>query len=130
MSKVTAVEREDGVIIVRIPVAAYGDAGLHWRTVLGGSGRARFGSIYLQRFDATERREASTYYLKGIWEGTGLDRDECPGAMFIFTGCVGYDVREVSAHMNRKLGSDMRHALSRFEQPSPSVLRPVEFEFE
>jgi hypothetical protein len=128
MNRVTATEH-NGVVTIHIPVAAYGDAGRHWRDVLGGTRRRLYGRIHLQRYGAAWRRYIHTYSLRGVYSGDPADLDECPGAIFIWTGLQEPSVRAVFAHHNRALGSDMGTALRRFAQGSESDLWQVEFRF-
>ncbi len=45
-----------GVIEIAIHTSMYGQAGTHWRKVLGGPNHNGYGRIFIQRYGANERR--------------------------------------------------------------------------
>ena len=63
--------------------------------------------VTISRLEATERRAES---LKDIATKKGLDRDECPMAMFK-EGGKGASVRYISPSDNRGVGATIMHAL-------------------
>lgn len=122
---------EDEVLVIGIPVASYGEAGKHWKEKLSGRSLARFGTIYLERSGADDRRSIHTWSMRGMYKGTGLDQDEAPGAMFIWTGIEPASVRHVPRSENRSLGSDMGRAVRELlRDDPPENLREVRFVFD
>jgi hypothetical protein len=123
-------EVRPGVVEVTIATRDYGQAGEHWRRVLGGRNHGGYGQIYSQRFGANQRRYWSCYELRGVYRGNpGANLDECPGAMFVWTGDKEADVEALDAIDNQTLGRDMGHALRRFEQRDERDLWEVVFRF-
>jgi hypothetical protein len=125
---VTAREIVPGVVEVVIHYRAYGDAGQHWKKVLGRANHG-YGQIYIERFGADARRRDNIWPMKGLYKGQPADLDECPGAMFIWTGDEEASVEPVFYFNNRALGSDLGYALSPFEQRSRDMLWEVRFRF-
>ena len=78
MSLISIRERA-GVITVIIPVREYGQAGEHWKQVLGRLNHGGYGRIFIQRFGANQRRYENCYGLRDYWRGNkGANLDECP----------------------------------------------------
>jgi hypothetical protein len=59
----------------------------------------------------------------------GINQDECPGAMFIWTTLKDPSVEAVDALHNQALGRDLGRALQPYEQRSPLDLWEVTFRF-
>lgn len=123
-------EGSPGIITVCIHTSAYGQAGAHWRGVLKGPNHGGYGRIYIQRSGANERRNEACAELRWHYRGQkGANVDECPGAMFIWTGGKLAHVEAVDAIDNQKLGRDLGGKLRRFKQKSPKDLWEVRFRF-
>jgi len=127
---VMAREDRPGVVEVTIVAKSYGQAGEHWRRVLDGPRHGGYGQIYIQRFGANERRYWSCYSLRDYYRGSvGANLDECPGAMFIWTGEKEADVEAIDAIDNQALGRDMGMALRVYPQRDANDLWEVLFRF-
>ena len=127
---ITTREIHPGVVEVTVVTAAYGQAGAHWRRVLRGPRHNGYGQIYIQRQGANQRRYQSCYELRDYYKGEkSANLDECPGAMFIWSGLRSAHVEALDAIDNQKLGRELGHALRRYEQKSPHDLWEVVFRF-
>ena len=128
---INASELLPGVIQVTITTAGYGLTGLHWQRVLGTANHNGYGKVYIQRFGANRRRYEACYDLRGYYKGLpSVDIDECPGAMFIWSGPkFEAHTEPVDAFSNRALGSDLSRALSAYPQSSETDLWEVRFRF-
>jgi hypothetical protein len=127
---ITTREIRPGVVEVTIVAAAYGQAGLHWRKVLSGANHNGYGRIYIQRQGANARRYQSCYELRDYYRGErGANLDECPGAMFIWSGPKSAHVEALDAIDNQKLGRELGHALRGYPQQTPQDLWEVVFRF-
>ena len=123
-------EIRPGVIRLTILTSAYGQAGLHWKQILDKRDHGGYGKIYIQRFGANQRRYWSCYEQRGDYKGNaGANLDECPGAMFIWTGMKVADVEALDAIDNQKLGREMGLSLRQYEQRSEKELWEVVFRF-
>lgn len=119
-----------GVVEVMIIVEHYGDAGEHWKRTLDGPDHRGYGHILIERSGAKERRRWHTAGPRVFSAGVlGIDQDECPGAMFVWTTDKIASVEEVDPINNRRLGSDMRVALKPFQFVSGRDLWEVRFRF-
>lgn len=119
-----------GVIEVTIAVAAYGQAGRHWRDVLVGPNHGGFGRIFIDRFDTDERRRSACSTLRPYYRGEkGANLDECPGAMFVWEGDREADVEPIDAIDNQTLGRALMHALKAYKQKTREELWEVVFRF-
>ncbi len=127
---ITTREIRPGVVEVAIRANAYGQAGRHWRRVLSGANHNGYGQIYIQRQGANQRRYQSCYELRDYYKGElGANLDECPGAMFIWSGPKWAHVEALDAMDNQKLGRELGAALRRYPQPTPEDLWEVVFRF-
>lgn len=127
---ITTRDIRPGVVEVTIPVAAYGQAGAHWRRVLGGPNHRGYGRIYIQRFGANQRRYLSCYELRDYYRGEkGANLDECPGAMFVWSGMKEASVEAIDAIDNQALGRDLGAALRKYPQKDERDLWEVIFRF-
>ena len=127
---ITTREVRPGIVEVLIPIALYGQAGTHWHEVLSGPNHGGYGKIYIQRFGAKERRNSACYDLRGYYRGNpGANVDECPGAMFIWTGVKEAHVEAIDAIDNQTLGRDLGAALRKYPQASERDLWEVRFRF-
>jgi hypothetical protein len=123
-------EVRPGVIEVSIPAAQYGQAGAHWRKVLTGPNHNGYGKLYIQRLGANQRRYWHCYGPRDWYRGeAGVNQDECPGAMFIWTSHKQAHVEAVDAIDNQKLGRDLGQALRRYEQRDEKDLWAIVFRF-
>lgn len=124
-------ELKPGIVEIAIRVADYGQAGEHWKNVLGGSNHKGYGKIYIQRYGANQRRYLSCYELRDYYRGQkGANLDECPGAMFIWDGPKDKaDVEAIDAIDNQTLGRDLGNALRRYEQKDDKDWWQVVFKF-
>ncbi len=123
-------ETKPGVIEVTIATSHYGQAGAHWRQVLEGPDHQGYGRIFIQRFGANRRRYLNCYPYRGYYKGEkGANLDECPGAMFIWTGYREADVEAIDAIDNQTLGRDLGRELRPFEQKNEEELWEVIFRF-
>ena len=130
MSNILTRETKPGVVEVTIPVRDYGQAGQHWCEVLGGPNHGGYGRIYVQRYGANRRRYESCYELRDYWRGNkGANLDECPGAMFIWTGFKAAHVEAIDAIDNQKLGRDLGAQLRQYAQKDEKDLWEVRFRF-
>lgn len=126
---ITTKELRPGVVQVSIHAASYGQAGAHWRQVLGRN-HGGYGKIYIQRFGANRRRYMSCYELRGYYSGNaGANLDECPGAMFIWTSGKAADVEAIDAVDNQAFGRALGSALRKFPQRNERDLWQVVFRF-
>ena len=127
---ITTREIQPGVVEVTIRAAAYGQAGAHWRQVLGGANHNGYGRIYIQRHGTNQRRYLSCYELRDYYKGErGANLDECPGAMFIWSGGRVAHVEALDAIDNQKLGRELGAALRAYPQATPLDLWEVVFRF-
>lgn len=127
---ITTHEIRPGVVEVTIAAASYGQAGTHWRRVLSGPNHGGYGQIYIQRFGANQRRYWSCYELRDYYRGSkGANLDECPGAMFIWTGKKEAHVEPIDAIDNQALGRDVGAALRKYPQRDDKDLWEVVFRF-
>lgn len=123
-------EIRPGVVEITIGVADYGQAGMHWRQVLAWPNHGGYGRIYIQRFGANQRRYFQCYELRDYYRGEkGANLDECPGAMFIWTGLKEAHVEALDAIDNQKLGRELGNALRQYPQSSELDLWEVVFRF-
>lgn len=127
---ITTREMRPGVIEVTILTATYGQAGMHWRRILGGPDHRGYGQIYIQRYGANQRRYQSCYELRDYYRGEkGANLDECPGAMFVWSGMKEAHVEALDAIDNQTLGRDLGAALRKYAQHSEKDLWEVVFKF-
>ena len=114
---------DKGVARVTVRVGAYPQAGKHWREQLTGANAKKWGRIYCDpsgvEKDKRRREHMSDYgaviedkYTKKHGKGH-INRDECPGAMFIWQTQAPADVEELCATDNQNLGRDLYWALKR-----------------
>jgi hypothetical protein len=119
-----------GVIQVTIATAHYGQAGRHWRRVLEGPHHNGYGRIFIQRFGAEQRRTWHCYPHRVWYKGQkGVNQDECPGAMFIWTGDKEADVEALDAIDNQTLGRDLKNVLLPYKQGDENDLWEIVFRF-
>lgn len=127
---ITVTEVRPGVLDVVILASAYGQAGEHWRDVLGKPNHGGYGRIYIQRHGANRRRYENCYDLAGYYRGcAGANIDECPGAMFIWTSAKEADVEAIDAIDNQALGRALGNKLRPFKQATEADLWEVRFRF-
>jgi len=128
---VKALELRPGVVTITIARAIYGEAGEHWCRVLNGPNHNGYGRIFIQRFGANQRRYWHCYGHGDWYRGeAGSNRDECPGAMFIWPYSLkSASVEDIDATDNQLLGRDMGLALRRFHQKDHRDLWEVVFRF-
>ncbi len=129
---IRAVNIEPGVVLVQIFYLPYGQAGRHWKRVLGNPEvtKAKYGSIYIDRFGIKERRKWNLWEFRGDYRGVPeINLDECPGAMFITENTNLSHVEHICAVDNQKLGRDLGNVLTSFTQGSPDEYWEVRFEF-
>lgn len=127
---ITTTEIKPGVIQVLIRTAAYGQAGEHWKQTLGGPNHKGYGRIFIMRFGADKRRYQNCYPLSSYFRGQkGANLDECPGAMFIWTGQKDASVEAIDAIDNQHLGRELGRALKKYPQPTEEDLWEVKFKF-
>lgn len=105
-----------GVVDVTIVAAHYGDAGGHWKRTLEGPKHNGYGRMFIQRSDSARRRRWHTDDPRQWYVGEkGVNQDECPGAMFIWTTLKAVHVEAVDAIDNQRLGRDMGRALRPYQ---------------
>src|SRR5882724_5793444 len=125
---ISASEIRPGMVQVVIDVSAYGDAGAHWKRTLAGPFNGGYGKIYIQRDQRKLRQYWHTTGPRVNYRGeAGINQDECPGAMFVWTAIKHPSVEAVDAIHNQKLGRDLGRALQRFAQKRPTDLWEVTF---
>ncbi|MFA6966184.1 MULTISPECIES: hypothetical protein [Bosea] len=129
LSGVTAQETMLGIVDVTIRVAAYEEAGEHWKRVLSGPRHGGYGRIFIQRYGINRRRYLNCYDWRGMYRGQPANIDECPGAMFIWQGKKEASTEPVFAHNNQRLGRDMGWALRPFQQTGETDFWEVRFKF-
>lgn len=130
MGAIIAEEIRPGVIEILIHTQYYGQAGVHWERVLNGHDNNGYGHIYIQREGAEQRRYWHTRGPRSSYQGNkGIDQDECPGAMFIWTALKYPSVEAVDSIDNQKLGRDMGLALRQYRQGDSDDLWEVTFKF-
>ena len=121
MPRIEIKEIGPGKLGVYINWPVYGTTGHHWFSVLGNPAScARYGRLFIDRANADERRKEA---LAGTWvEGSGdpTDRDECPGAMFLPENHLPSDVRACDAETNQMLGRDLKNALPKYKDVTPT----------
>jgi hypothetical protein len=123
-------EIRPGVIEVTVRTNVYGQAGVHWRRVLGGPNHGGYGRIFIERTGANRRRYESCYDSRGDYRGNpGVNLDECPGAMFVWMGLKEASVEPLNAVDNQKLGRALGHALRPYPQRKIRELWEVVFRF-
>ena len=121
----------DGLAEVTIRTAMYRQVGAHWKRVLSGANAKRWGRIFIDPSKAhAERRRADAMWEEG--ESTrGMpqgNRDECPGAMFIWESGEISDVEVCCATANQDFGRDLYKALRKVLLPlqlNPRTGNPV-----
>ena len=128
---ITTREIRPGVVEVVIPATSYGQAGAHWRKVLDGPNHNGYGRLFIQRYGANQRRYWHCYAFGDWYKGeVGPNRDECPGAMFIWPYSLKpADVDVVDAVDNQTLGRDLGAALRLYPQKDSNDLWEVVFRF-
>jgi|SRR3954471_21507073 hypothetical protein len=130
MSGIWATEIRPGVVQVTINATYYGDAGAHWKRTLAGPLNGGYGKIYIQRDQRKRRQYWHTTGPRVNYRGEpGINQDECPGAMFIWTAIKYPSVEAVDAIHNQNLGRDLGRVLQSFGQTAPSDLWEVIFFF-
>jgi hypothetical protein len=130
MSGVVTQEVAPGVIEITIHTHHYGQAGDHWRRTLSGPNNGGYGTIYIQREGAAKRRYWHTRGPRVWYKGEkGINQDECPGAMFIWTTMKYPSIEEVDALDNQRLGGDLGRELQKYPQAAPDDLWEVRFKF-
>lgn len=112
-----------GVAQVTVREAAYPQVARHWREQLTGANARRWGRIYCDPDKAAKARRRYEHLADygGITadagtraHGTGhINRDECPGAMFVWETQAHADVEELCASDNQRFGRELYHALRR-----------------
>jgi hypothetical protein len=112
-----------GVARVTVREGAYPQAARHWRQQLTGANAKKWGRIYCDpsKVEKTRRRAEHMSDYGGVIEdantrkhGKGhINRDECPGAMFIWQTQAPADVEELCATDNQKFGRDLYWAMKR-----------------
>jgi hypothetical protein len=99
---------------ITIRVSVYPQVGRHWKEQLTGPNRMKWGRIYIDpsKEAAIERRsDAMWEHGPAMVKGLHVNRDECPGAMFIWETQETADVEELCATDNQKFGRELYHAL-------------------
>jgi hypothetical protein len=123
-------------LVIHINSNAFGLTGKHWQEQLAPPNRAKWGNIYYMIDPAAsraQRREACAD-LKGVYAKTGLDIDECPGAMFFWDGEEDVaHVMPVDFASNRSLGAaigtHVRNVVGAFGGLKKNEGYPVQFRF-
>ena len=114
MANITLNHLEPGVVQVTIRTAAYRQVGEHWKRVLSGANARRWGRIWTDPDSAAaDERRADAMWEEGPTT-RGLphfNRDECPGAMFIWETQEISDVEVCCASANQAFGRDLYNAL-------------------
>lgn len=112
-----------GIAEVIVREQAYPQVARHWREQLTGTNAAQWGRIYCDP-DAREKRHRRRHNMAdygGITEDAGtrrhgkghINRDECPGAMFVWESQEPAHVEEICATDNQKFGRELYWALRR-----------------
>jgi hypothetical protein len=123
-------EFRPGVLQITIAVARYGDAGAHWKRTLSGAMNGGYGKIYIQREGRKQRQYWHTVGPRMYYRAEkGVNQDECPGAMFIWTSRKEHSVEAVDAIHNQNLGRDLKNSLLPYQQQTPNDLWEVTFLF-
>jgi hypothetical protein len=114
MAKIEVKHLGGGIAEVTIRAACYPQVGAHWKRVLSGSNAKRWGRIYIDPSKAAaEERRADAMWEEGR-STRGMpqaNRDECPGAMFIWETQDISDVEVCCASANQAFGRDLYKAL-------------------
>ena len=114
MANITVDHISPGVVQVTIRSAAYPQVGEHWRRVLSGNNTQRWGRIWTDPdAQAADERRADAMWEEGQ-STRGMphaNRDECPGAMFIWETQEISDVEVCCASANQAFGRDLYNAL-------------------
>jgi hypothetical protein len=117
------VDVKTSFVQVTIYVPAYPQAAGHWRDQLTGANARRWGRIWIDP-DVRERHRRRRQHLSAFGpipddditrkHGKGhINRDECPGAMFIWETQCDADVEMLCATDNQRFGGDLYRALKR-----------------
>ncbi|MEM5387780.1 hypothetical protein VSR68_29890 [Paraburkholderia phymatum] len=131
MKGVSVKEVRPGFLEIKILSSAYGEAGAHWMRTLSPPENGGYGRIFIQRFGANKRRYWHCYGPKDWYKGeSGINQDECPGAMFVWTSGKYASVEAVDAIHNQSLGRDLGLALSAYPQQDENDLWEVTFRFD
>lgn len=112
-----------GIILCSITWQKYGDAGQHWKDQLTGKNLLKWGKIYIdanEKEQGLNRREALAPFrdsrrdltAREKLEARATNRDECPGAMFVWETRQTADVEPLCAVSNQELGRHMYAALA------------------
>jgi hypothetical protein len=105
-----------GKALVTIRKSVYPQVARHWEEQLTGPNRAKWGKIYTDPSKAAaeeRRRDAMWEHGRAFTRGLHVNRDECPGAMFIWETHATADVEELCATDNQKFGRELYQALSK-----------------
>ena len=112
-----------GVARVTVRERHYPQVARHWREQLTGANARKWGRIYCDpsRVEKDRRRREHMSDYGGVIEdantrkhGKGhINRDECPGAMFVWQTQEPADVEEICATDNQTFGRDLYHAMRR-----------------
>ena len=112
-----------GVARVTVRVGAYPQVARHWREQLTGANARKWGRLYCDpnKVEKMRRRSENMADYGGITDdvntrkhGKGhINRDECPGAMFIWETQAPADVEELCATDNQKFGRELYWAMKR-----------------
>jgi hypothetical protein len=130
MMGISTREIQPGVVEITINTQFYGQAGKHWSSTLSGPNNNGYGKLYIQRFGANQRRYWHCYGPGDWYKGEkGINQDECPGAMFIWTSLKEPSIEAVDAIENQKLGRDLGRELRKYPQKDASDLWEVAFRF-
>lgn len=131
-----------GKALVTISKRVYPQVSRHWEEQLTGANRRKWGTIYTDpsKTHAEERRaDAMWQHGRAMTKGIHVNRDECPGAMFVWETQLPADVQELCATDNQQFGRDLyrelRTVLLPKQQKTPHAFKgrlywwEVEFEF-
>jgi hypothetical protein len=103
-----------GKALVTVRKSAYPQVARHWEEQLTGPNRKKWGKIYTDPSTAAidERRKgAMGVHGPSMSKGLHVNRDECPGAMFIWETQETADVEELCAADNQIFGTQLYQAL-------------------
>jgi hypothetical protein len=119
-----------GKALISIRKSAYPQVARHWEEQLTGANRRKWGKIYTDPSKAAadqRRKDAMWEYGSAMTRGIHVNRDECPGAMFIWETQETADVEELCATDNQRFGRELYQALCRvllpLQEPLPRAVK-------
>lgn len=99
---------------VTVKLSTYPQVGRHWRQQLTGPNKRKWGRIFIDPSkDGAEERRRDAMWEHGptMAKGLHVNRDECPGAMFVWETQATADVEELCATDNQKFGRELYQVL-------------------